>query len=239
MAPVYCPDCGYDNEDARASCVMCYAALTDAESGEVCTQCSTDNPPGSKFCRGCGNQLDPMGTKVPSRRELGEMALESLSGGGLMGHGGAAEDEEEDFAPLAGSDDFEVADVGPAPAAPAAAAAAAAAPAPPPAAAPVPPPPTGTEEEGELPPPRVSAKDAVDMSKLGPPPPPPPPSGAAPPPPPPPPPAAGAPPPPPPPPPGPGASAPDTFEIEEPGEGDDDFSGWELDDGEKSPDIGP
>ena len=228
MAPLYCPDCGYDNEDARASCVQCYADLSVPEGGTVCSQCGTDNPTGSKFCQGCGNQLDPMGTKVPSRKELGAMVIESMSGGGLMGHGGAAEDEDEDFAPLAGSDAFEVADIGPAPMAPAAAAA----PAPPPAAAPAPPPAPPTpsaDEDEELPPPRVSTTDAVDMSKMGPPPPPPPPPSAA------------APPPPPPPPPaaGPASSAPDTFEIEEPGEGDDEFSGWELDDGEKSPDIGP
>ena len=208
--------------------MQCYADLSVPEGGTVCSQCGTDNPTGSKFCQGCGNQLDPMGTKVPSRKELGAMVIESMSGGGLMGHGGAAEDEDEDFAPLAGSDDFEVADIGPAPMAPAAAAA----PAPPPAAAPAPPPAPPTpsaDEDEELPPPRVSTTDAVDMSKMGPPPPPPPPPSAA------------APPPPPPPPPaaGPASSAPDTFEIEEPGEGDDEFSGWELDDGEKSPDIGP
>jgi hypothetical protein len=229
VAPLYCPDCGYDNEDARASCVQCYADLSVPEGGTVCSQCGTDNPTGSKFCQGCGNQLDPMGTKVPSRKELGAMVIESMSGGGLMGHGGAAEDEDEDFAPLAGSDDFEVADIGPAPMAPAAAAAPAP---PPPSAAPAPPPAPPTpsaDEDEELPPPRVSTTDAVDMSKMGPPPPPPPPPSAA------------APPPPPPPPPaaGPASSAPDTFEIEEPGEGDDEFSGWELDDGEKSPDIGP
>jgi hypothetical protein len=164
-----------------------------------------------------------MGTKVPSRKELGEMVLEGMSGGGLMGHGSDAEDEEEDFAPLAGSDDFEVADLGPAPAAPTAAAP------PPPSAAAAAPATAPAAEEEELPPPRVSTTDAVDMSKMGPPPPPPPPpppGGAAPPPPPPPPPAAVAAPPP-----------PDTFEIEEGDE--DEFKGWELDTGEQAPDIGP
>lgn len=213
MAPVYCTECGFDNEESRASCVICYTNLADADTGAVCSQCGTDNPAAAKFCSGCGNQLDPMGNKTPSRKELGELVLESMSGaGGLIGQGGAADEEEGDFAPLGGSDEFEVADVAPAAAAPTPSAAAA---------------PAGTEDEDELPPPRVSTADQVDMSKLAAPPPPPPAGGAAPPPPPPPPPPAGATTAPPP-----AQSAPDSLEIDE--DEDDDFLGWELDTGDDS-----
>lgn len=232
MAPVYCPECGFDNEETRASCLLCYASLVDTDTGEVCTQCGTDNAGGSKFCRGCGNQLDPMGTKAPTQKELGGIVLESMSGGALLGHGAAAEEEEEDFAPLAGPDEFEVADIGPAPAAAAAPAAPAA---PPAAAAAVAPPPLPVEEE-ELPPPRVPTGDEVDMGSLGPPPPPPPPPPAA----------AATPPPPPaqapqtPPPQAPQTPPPppDTFELME-DEQENEFVGWELDTGEEAPDIGP
>ena len=171
VASIYCIECGFDNEEHRAACLMCYAFLRDTGTGRSCSACGGDNPPHASFCRQCGAQLDLTAAPPVRRAELIQAVLEGI-GGGLVG--GA---EEEELAGLPGeSSEFDlVGPIGPVEAAPEA-------PAPsgppveaaPPAAPPPPPPPTSAglvEEEEELaPPPPLPGDFELELPTAPPPP---------------------------------------------------------------------
>ena len=52
-AAIYCPTCGYPNDQARGACLMCYTNVRDGRGGASCPSCGADNAKTASFCRGC------------------------------------------------------------------------------------------------------------------------------------------------------------------------------------------
>src|SRR5215470_14695757 len=61
-----CPRCRHQNRATASFCGECGASLA---RGDACGRCATVNPPGQRFCDGCGMRLDA-GAPAPAPRVL-------------------------------------------------------------------------------------------------------------------------------------------------------------------------
>jgi len=78
-----CTDCGFENRDDATFCGECGTSLARETA---CSQCQRSNPPGRKFCDGCGQLLTQAAPGTPARdprsytpRHLADKILQSKS----------------------------------------------------------------------------------------------------------------------------------------------------------------
>ncbi|MGQ9732841.1 MAG: zinc ribbon domain-containing protein [Candidatus Zipacnadales bacterium] len=97
-AQIYCPSCGYPNDDVRGACLMCYTNVREPRAGNICPSCGSENPKTAIFCVSCQTAL--VEGAVPQRRPDVSGLVGAVAAGGAVALG------DEYVAEPAGAMDF-------------------------------------------------------------------------------------------------------------------------------------